>query len=211
MLVAGAGAVGRRKIAALAEAGAGDILVLDPGLPDSRKDELGQQPGVRVERRAVVPEDVAGKLLVFAATDDAAENARVAALCAAAKVLCNVADSPETGTFHVPARANVDGVSAAFSTGGRSPALSRRIREEAEGWLRGNYGPLLRFMAGLRPLVLGLGQSTAENTAVFRAVVYSDLGEALSRGDKEAARNIAAALLPEILHRHIEDLLHGAG
>lgn len=211
VLVAGAGTVGRRKIASLAEAGAGTVLVLDPGLEDSRKAELEQYPGVYVERRAACPEDVTGKLLVFAATNDADENARIAAMCAAANVLCNVADSPETGTFHVPALANAGGIAAAISTGGHSPALARRIRRDAEQWLSANYEPLLRFMAGLRPLVLGLGRPTEDNTAVFRAVVYSGLGEALSRNDMEEARTVAASVLPETLHRHIEDLLHGAG
>lgn len=211
VLVVGAGSVGKRKITALCKCGAGDILVLDPGLPPSHAKDLADLPNVRVECRSVCEEDVRGKLLVFAATNDKAENGRIGAMCTALKVPCNIVDDPESSTFHVPARTRAAGIAAAFSSDGKSPALAKRIKDDAGGWLEANYGPLLRFMARLRPLVLALGEETENNTFIFRAVTYSRLGEVLAEGDLDAAREIAEAVLPESLHKHIEELLHGTG
>lgn len=207
VLVAGAGAVGRRKIAALRDAGAAEVLVLDPGLSDEGARELAFMPGVRVFRRVLESEDTAGCALVFAATGDKAENDRIAAVCAAANIFCNKADDPEGSTFHVPAHTRCGSLAAAFSTGGQSPALAARIRKDAESWLEQNYGPLCVFMGRLRPLVLE--DDSSRNGDMFRALVDSGLGNALSGKNGDAARAIARELLPEPLHCRIEELLYG--
>ncbi len=211
VLVAGAGRVGRRKIAGLLEARAGAVLVFDPGLPPQTRAELETTPHVRVFCRVVTAEDLAGMRLVFATTNDAAENVRIAALCAADGIPVNVADDPARSDFHVPAVARTDELTAAFSTGGNSPALAARIRDEAADWLESAYGPLLVFMSRLRPLVLVESRPAEENGELFRAIVRSGLGEAMAAGQWPLARQIAAALLPESLRGYIEELFHGVG
>lgn len=209
VLVAGAGAVGRRKIAALHDAGAAEILVFDPGLSNREAQGLASLPGVRMLRRVLESGDIAGCALVFAATGDNAENDRIAMLCAAANIFCNKADDPEGSTFHVPAHTRCGSLTAAFSTGGQSPALAARIRKDAEGWLEENYGPLCAFMGRLRPLALAQEEDSDRNGSMFRALVDSGLGNALSGKDGDTARAITRELLPEQLHCHIEELLHG--
>lgn len=209
VLVAGAGAVGRRKIAALRDARPADLCVFDPALCEEDARELASYPGTRVFFRSVEEEDIAGCALVFAATGDAAENGRIAALCAARQIFCNIADNPDGSSFHVPACARVGDLAAAFSTGGHSPALAARIRKDATVWLEDAYGPLLTFMGRLRPLVLVRDGHFAGHGELFRTLVNSGLGEALSRKDGPAARHVAHSLLPEHLHGHIEELLHG--
>lgn len=209
VLVAGAGTVGRRKIAALRDAEAASILVFDPGLSDGEARELASTTGTRVFCRTLESGDIAGCALVFAATGDREENKRIAALCAAANIFCNKVDDPEGSTFHVPAHTRLGNLTAAFSTGGQSPALAARIREDAEGWLDTQYGPLLVFMGRLRPLALALEEDSCRNGIMFRALVDSSLGNALGGKDGHTARSIARNLLPEPLHCHIEELLHG--
>jgi len=209
VLVAGAGTVGRRKLAALREADAAVILVFDPGLSDEEARELASTIGARVFRRPLEGGDIAGCALVFAATGDRAENERIAALCTAANIFCNTVDDPAGSTFHVPAHTRVGSLTAAFSTGGQSPALAARIRKDAEGWLAAHYGPLLVFMGRLRPLVLALGEDSGRNRDMFRALVNSGLGDALGGRDGDAARAIARNLLPKPLHCRIEELLYG--
>jgi precorrin-2 dehydrogenase/sirohydrochlorin ferrochelatase len=211
VLVAGAGRVGGRKVAGLRDARAGEILVFDPALSEEERRDLQAMPGVRVFCRTVQEGDIAGCVLVFAATGDSAENGRIAALCAARNILCNVADDPEGGTFHVPAHVRVEGLTAAFSTGVRSPSMSGRIRRDATVWLKRNYGPLLVFMGRLRPLVLSADNEAEKHGELFRSLVDSGLGEALASKDARKMRETAAALLPASLHGHIEELLHGLG
>lgn len=209
VLVAGAGKVGRRKIAGLCDARAREILVFDPALSMEDQRELQAMSGVRVCCRTVRDDDIAGCTLVFAATSDRAENERIAALCAARSIPCNVADDPEGGTFHVPAHTRLEGLLAAFSTAGRSPALAGRIRKDAAVWLERNYGPLLIFMGRLRPLVLAMDGGAEKHGELFRSLVNSGLGEFLACKDRQKIREIATALLPPPLHGHIEELLHG--
>lgn len=209
VLVAGGGKVGRRKIAGLLAAGPAAVLVFDPGLSGPDKQELELSPVVRVFLRKAGKGDIGECALVFAATCDAMENSRIAALCRDAGVFCNVADDPDGSTFHVPAHARVRDLSAAFSTGGHSPALAGRIRKDAELWLEERYGPLSTFMGRLRPLVLALDGDAASHGELFRVLINSRLGEALTSGDGKCVRDIVTALLPAPLHSHIEELLHG--
>lgn len=209
ILVVGAGRVGERKVASLLAAGATNILVFDPALSEERRREIGKAPGVRIVSRALAEDDLAGASLVFAATDDLVENTRIAALCMERGILCNVAAPRGAGTVYIPSLAGTQGLMAAFSSGGNSPALVKRIREEAQVWLETRYGPLLVFMKRLRPLVLALGLPVDENSALFRSVVYSAMDQALMRNDGVTAREMARTLLPPSLHDRIEELLHG--
>ncbi len=209
VLVAGAGKTGNRKIAGLLDAKAGEIRVFDPWTPEDNAERLRSLPGVRVFRRAVQEGDLEGCALVFAATDNSEENRRIAGLCASLSIPCNIADDPSGSTFHVPAHTSVHGIAAAFSTGGKSPALAGRIRKDAAEWLECRYGPLLVFMGRLRPLIQTLDMPQEERGEVLRALVNSDLGASLRAKDAGESRRIIAALLPPSLHSHLEELLHG--
>ena len=209
VLVVGTGAVGLRKLTALVNAGAGDILVLDIAPPVPELTSFIVLPNVSFMQRGVEVADIEGRILVFAATGDAVENARIAALCATRGVLCNVVTDPELGTFHVPAIARKGGITAAFSTGGQSPALARCVREEAETWLDERFGVLAVFMGRLRPLILGLGNDSADNSILFRKLISSSLATALCVRDRTIVREIVRTHLPVTLHSHIEDLLDG--
>lgn len=209
VLVVGAGRVGMRKITSLCEAEAGDVLVLDPGLTPDGLARLNAIPAVSAYARRAEERDISGRQLVFATTDDAVENKRIAALCRAEHIWCNVADDPQAGSFHVPAKAVTGELTLAVSTGGVSPALAKRIRTEGATWLRETYGPLATVMGRLRPLVLAQDQDTEENSVLFRNVVQSRLGVLLRQGNRAEAAGLLRALLPVALQGHVEELLHG--
>lgn len=205
-LVVGLGEVGLRKLAGLLRAGVGSVLALDTQLPPgpletalgSQGAELAADARVRLERRPCTAEDVQASLLVFAATGDREENARVARLCRKARVLCNCASDPGLGQFAVPATARCGELRAALSTGGASPALARRLRRELEGWLTPRAA-LAHFLGRLRPLVLAMGNDTRHNSKLFRKVAASPLGDWLAQGDTARCRNWLAAELPPVL------------
>ncbi|WP_300882852.1 bifunctional precorrin-2 dehydrogenase/sirohydrochlorin ferrochelatase [uncultured Desulfovibrio sp.] len=190
-LVAGLGDVGRRKLAGLLACGPASVLVLDTR---------------RAEQLSDAPADVRDRTLVFAATGNAGENARIAALCREAGILCNCASAPDLGAFSVPAVARRDGLAAALSTGGASPALARRWRHELEHWLAPR-ARMVRLMGRLRPLVLALHAETGQNTRLFRALAASPLQNWLAEGDLESCRRWLLAELPPVLHVHIAELL----
>lgn len=80
-LVVGLGQVGRRKLAGLLDCGPASVLVLDTAPPAAAAAPLLRDARVCFARRACTEKDVAGRVLVFAATNSTAENRRVAAWC----------------------------------------------------------------------------------------------------------------------------------
>ncbi|MBF0482934.1 MAG: bifunctional precorrin-2 dehydrogenase/sirohydrochlorin ferrochelatase [Desulfovibrionaceae bacterium] len=208
-LVVGAGQVGRRKIATLASCGAAETLVLDVADPGPEFDAIRSLPGVRFERRAFVAQDIAGRTLVIASTNDEELNWTISRLCAAQNILCNIVDQPEKCGFIVPAILSQGDLTVAVSTGGASPALARRIRQDLGDFFGSGYGALLILMSRLRPHIIGLGHGAEANAAVFRRLVNSDLLSALENKDLAAAKAVLLAELPPELHPLAGELLDG--
>ena len=73
--------------------------------------------------------------LGFAATSNRETNDAVARACTERGILCNCADAPKDSSFIVPALVEQGNIAIALSTGGASPALARKIREDLETWL----------------------------------------------------------------------------
>jgi precorrin-2 dehydrogenase/sirohydrochlorin ferrochelatase len=123
VLVVGGGQVALRKLLGLVEAGAA-VSVIAPAVVD------GIAEVAAVQARPYATGDLAGFRLVVTATDDPAVNAQVAADARAAGVFVNSADDPENCTFILPAIARRGPITVAVSTGGVSPALASRLRDE---------------------------------------------------------------------------------
>lgn len=206
-LVVGLGQVGQRKLSGLLACDPASVLVLDLAEPVAEAAALLNDPRVRFERRSCTQADLQGCALVFAATGSAAENSRIAALCAGAGILCNSASNPDEGCFQVPAVARRTPLAAALSTGGASPALARRWKGELERWLEPR-SRMAALMGRLRPLVLALGEDTGQNTRLFRKLADSSLQQWLEENDLENCRCCLQAELPPALHAHIAELLH---
>lgn len=208
-LVVGAGDVGLRKIGTLVDCGVADILILDLAEPSQGVREYLPLPSVRFERRGFEPADLDGRSLAFACTPVREVNERVGRLARERGVLVNVADAPQESTFVVPATLSRGPLTVALSTGGASPAVARRIRMELEDYFGPRYGLFLTLMERIRPLVLGLGRPTADNTAVFRALAASALPDALAADDAAMAAQELARLLPPELAPRATELLDG--
>lgn len=204
--VAGLGKVGRRKLGGLLEAGAGAVLALDRrpcGQLGAEARTLIADERVRFEARAFEPKDAEASFLVFAATSDAAENSRIAALCRRAKALCNCATDPPGGDFILPATARQGALCAALSTAGQSPLLARQWRIELENWLRPRE-KLAWLMGRLRAPVLALGNEQSHNSAIFKKIAESPIPAWLENGEAWRCRDWLRAALPAELRADLE-------
>lgn len=209
-LVVGAGKVGMRKIKTLLNADPASILVLDIQSPSDEQAETLNHPLVTFEQRPFSPSDVEGVFLAIAATPDRTVNQAVATACEHAGILCNIADAPQQSNFIVPSCVRRGDLSVAISTGGHSPALSKRIRRDLENVFGKEYEVFVDILGRLRPLMLAKGTTTQENTAIFRAVVESDLLDALAEEDLDRAASSLRETLPQEMHEKIGELLHGS-
>ncbi len=159
--------------------------------------------------REFLDSDLDGKFLVIACTSSENVNLRISQLCDERGILCNIADLPEACSFIVPATVKRGDLTLAISTAGQSPAMTKRIRRELQDYFGDEYAVLLTVMGRIRPLMLELGLETKKNTAVFRALVNSDLLSAIKEQKLDVCREILKDSLPQPLHANISELLDG--
>ena len=95
--------------------------------------------------------DLRGRFLVVAATSSTPLNRRVFADAEARGVFCNVVDVPELCSLILPAVHRVGPIAVAVSTGGASPALAQRIRDEVAGLVGERHAELAEELRALRP------------------------------------------------------------
>ena len=145
VLVVGGGRVALEKVEGLLECGA-DVTVVAPQIVP----ELARLP-VTLVRRGYRGEDLDGRFLVVAATSTTSVNRRVYRDAEARALLCNVVDVPELCSFILPAVHREDPIAVAISTGGASPALAQRLRDEVAAVVRPEHAELARRLRELRP------------------------------------------------------------
>ncbi len=148
VLVVGGGNVAEGKVAGLLTTGA-DVTVVAPDLtPALRKRHAAGE--FRHNAREYSDGDLEGYEVCFVATDDGAVNAQVAAEGKRRGIWVNAADDPTYCDFILPSVVRQGDVVVAASTGGASPALARRLREDLAAFLSDDYAPLADLLAEVR-------------------------------------------------------------
>lgn len=184
-LVIGGGAVAERKIAGLLEAGA-EVTVISPDVTEtisrwSKNDSIDLKP------RPYRAGDLAGRELVFVATDDSEVNAAVYQEGKSRGVWVNSADDPAHCDFILPSVLRRGDLTVAVSSGGHSPALARTIREELEEHFTQEYEQLARLAAEARNELRK--QSITPPFATWRRALNGEVRQLLLRGDWQQAKS----------------------
>jgi len=123
------------------------------------------------------------------------QNAAIAAEAGAEGVLLNAADKPALCDFIVPAVVERGDLVIATSTGGSSPMLARRIREELEQRFGPEYGDALQILRRVRRHLSREGRSFDERKRILAALLESPLLELLRRGDSDGVERLLAQTL----------------
>ena len=124
VILAGNGPQALRRLALLDQDRAGLVTVYAPMASEA----LASAAGERLVRRWPTPAEVAlAKLLLIADGIGAGVVSDLVAVARAAGTLVNVEDRPELSDFHSPAMVRRGDLLVTVSTGGRSPALARRL------------------------------------------------------------------------------------
>lgn len=133
VVVIGGGEVAARKVAGLLAAQA-LVTVISPTLTPELA-ALHAAGRIRWLARAYEPGDLADAWLAFAATNVREVNAAVAQEAARRRILCNVADAPAEGNFHVPAVYRHGEVVVAVGSSGTAPGRAKQVRDRIGRWL----------------------------------------------------------------------------
>lgn len=192
-IVVGGGEVAARKVAALREAGARPV-VISPHLVDALQRQAGRGDIDHIER-AYQPGDLTGARLVIAATDDPAINETVWQEALAAGCLVNVVDDPARCNFYVPATVRRGALTLSISTGGNSPLLARRIREQLEAQFDAAYEPFLALLGELRLLVQQRISDPARRQALWQDLLDSNALDLIRQEKPQTARQLAMAII----------------
>ncbi|MGS4944515.1 siroheme synthase CysG [Meridianimarinicoccus sp. RP-17] len=154
---------------------------------------------LRLIRRAAEPGDALCAVLAYGANEDAAEDARVAALARADGAMVNIVDNLDDSQFITPAIVDRDPVTVAIGTEGAAPVLARRIKADLEAALPIGLGTLARIGKGFRRAADALPMGRK------RRAFWSDFyfGEG-PRALEQAGAPGVQRLLDRLLARHLD-------
>lgn len=186
VLVVGGGAVARRKVEPLLEAGA-QVVVGAKALRDDALRAWADAGRLVFLPGSFVEAWLEGAWLVIAATDDATTNRAVVAAADARRIFANVVDDAEASRFHVPARVERGPLQIAISSGGGAPMLARLVRERLETQFDASFGSLARFLAERRARIRARWPDTRERRRAFAQLLEGPLQGLLRRGNAFAS------------------------
>jgi precorrin-2 dehydrogenase/sirohydrochlorin ferrochelatase len=193
-LVVGGGSVALRKIRALLGCGA-KVKVISPWVVTDIA-QLAEDGQLSLHLRGYRYGDMIGSFLVFAATDSTNVQEQVGREAGERRILLNSVDDPGRCDFQVPAKVRRGELLLTISTGGASPALSKRIREELEKQFGEEYCTVIDLFARIRGVVVCDSVSSAENKKLFQELLLSDIVEAALQSRWARVRDILKQTLP---------------
>ncbi|MEM6741983.1 MAG: siroheme synthase CysG [Pseudomonadota bacterium] len=158
--------------------------------------EAGQ---LRLVHRALEAGDALCAALFYAANEDDAEDARVAALARADGALVNIVDNLQDSAFITPAIVDRDPVTVAVGTEGAAPVLARAIKADLEERLPASLGPLARIGKAFRRMAEALPMGRARRD-FWRDYYFAEGPKAVANGE-DATRDALDALLTRHLAR----------
>ncbi len=156
LLIVGGGNVGLEKLSAvLRNSPATPVTLVSREIGEEVKALAAGYPNVQLMERPYVPEDLDGKDIVIAATDDRGLHEKIKAEAKARRVLANVADTPDLCDFYLGSVVQKGDLKIAISTNGKSPTLAKRMREFLEASLPDTTQELLDNLSAIRARIQG--------------------------------------------------------
>ncbi|MBK5486983.1 NAD(P)-binding protein [Bacillus sp. TH17] len=170
VVVIGGGKVAGFKIIPLLKQGA-DIVVVSTEL-DANLVKLVEEKQIRWYQREYEKSDIKDAFLVVAATSDSVLNEQIAE-DAAVNQLVNVITNPESGNVHFPAAIHRGLLNVAVSTGGASPKLAKKIRDDIANKYDEKYESYLDFLYEVRLKVKELQVEKRQKNILLQEVLKS--------------------------------------
>lgn len=229
VVVSGGGEAALAKLRLLLKTQARICVVTDAPAPEITNWERDGR--LTLLRRPMEPGDALCAKLFYAANEDDAEDARVAALAHRDGALVNVVDNLTDSQFITPAMVDRDPVVVAIGTEGAAPVLARAIKRQVEESLPPTLGILARIGKTFRHAVEAVPMGRARRAfwsdfyfkkgpqandvmgeAGVRGALEDLLGAHLSRDAKQGHVDLVGAGPgdPELLTLKARNALHEA-
>jgi precorrin-2 dehydrogenase/sirohydrochlorin ferrochelatase len=198
-VVIGDQAVRDGKVEGLVAAGADDVLVVAIG-PPRHLDELARLEGVAVRRRRWRADDLDDAFLAVCSGGSAGERDAIAQEARSRRVLVNVMDDIPNCDWSAPSVVRRGELVIAIATGGASPALARKVREQLATAYGEEWAEVLAVVRSVRAETMALLPDFPTRAARWNEALDLD----------EAAGLVRAGLSEELAARLRERLLQEA-
>lgn len=192
VLIVGGGNVCARKAETMIRYGA-RVTIVSPEITDEIA-AWERDGALAVRRKKYAEADLDGASIVIASTDDQCVNARVARDCRRRKVPVNVVDVTHLCEFIVPAVIQKGSIQIAISTGGKSPALGRTLKEELQQTIGPEYAEVNDLLGTLRKPAKSVLPTDVDRKRFFDGIIAAGILDMLREGRRrEAYESVARA------------------
>ena len=192
VVIIGGGNVCARKAETMMNYGA-RVTVVSPEFTDEI--EQWARVGVlQIQRKKYEENDLDGANIVIASTDDQNVNEQIAADCRLRRIPVNVVDVTPLCEFIVPAIIDKGSVTLAVSTGGKSPALARTLKEDLQRLIGPEYAEVNDVLGTLRDSAKRVLPTDVDRKHFFDGMIARGILDMLREGRRrEAYQTIAEA------------------
>ncbi|OGP10247.1 MAG: hypothetical protein A2048_01850 [Deltaproteobacteria bacterium GWA2_45_12] len=118
---------------------------IDPEIHD-----MAQSAPLTIHQREWAMEDLKGMDMVIVAASEADLQKEIFSACTKKRILCNTVDVPKYCHFFFPALITRGDLSIGISTGGKAPAVSKKVKEYIDGMLPKNLDDAVSQLISLR-------------------------------------------------------------
>ena len=192
VVIIGGGPVCERKAETMMRYGA-RVTVVSPNFTPAIE-AWASDGKLRIRRKPYDAGDLDGASIVIASTDDEAVNTQIATDCRKRKIPVNVVDVTHLCEFIVPAIVEQGSIQLAVSTGGKSPALARTLKEDLQKFVGPEYAEINDLLGTLRPSAKRVLPTDTDRKRFFDGIIARGVVEMLRQGRRrEAYETIARA------------------
>ena len=192
-LVVGGGGVALRKVGKLLDSGA-YVTLVSPEITDGFK-KFAENPFLEIIEKEFEEKDFKQFDIIFSNTDKREVNSKIAGFARENKILCNIADSIDESDFIVPSKIQRGDLTLTISTNGKSPALSRKIRQDLEFEFGEEYELFLNLLGSARAEIVNENRGAPENKEIFRKLVFGKTLQLLREKDIKGLKKELAEIL----------------
>ena len=150
-------------------------------------DEVAQQANITIRNGTLAEGDLNGAFLVFAASDDESDNARVCQMAHARGILIS-SDHSDACDFTMPSIIDRSPLLVAISSAGTSPLLVRLIAERLEATIPAAFGHLTRFLGQARDAMAKRIKDRRARRHFLETLVDGPVADLVLAGDEPRAR-----------------------
>lgn len=185
VVIVGGGNVCARKAETMMRYGA-RVTIVAPEFTDEIE-QWARDEKLTTRRKRYDAGDLSGATIVIASTDEQAVNEQVAADCRQRRIPVNVVDVTPLCEFIVPAIVESGGIQIAVSTGGKSPALARTLKEDLQRFVGPEYSEVNELLGSLRDSAKSVLPTDVDRKRFFDGIIADGILPLLREGRRREA------------------------